>query len=116
MTLPVYNNNKNLKAAGVELEYTPEQIQEYIKCANDPTYFIETYGKIVSLDKGVVPFILYPYQKRIIEAFHENRKIIAKVGRQLGKCVYKNTFIKVRNKTTGEIKTMRICDFFELQK
>ena len=81
----VYNKNNNLKAAGVQIQFTPHQVQEYIKCAQDPIYFIETYAKVVSLDKGIVPFKLYPYQKRIINAFHNNRKIIAKIGRQLGK-------------------------------
>lgn len=81
----IYNNNRNLKAAGVPVQYTQWEIQEYVKCAQDPIYFIETYAKIISLDKGIVPFKLYPYQKRIINAFHNNRKIIAKVGRQLGK-------------------------------
>jgi len=82
---PIYKSNLNLKAAGVKIEFTPDQVQEYIKCSADPIYFIETYVKIISLDRGIVPFKLYPYQKRIITAFHENRKIIAKVGRQLGK-------------------------------
>lgn len=81
----VYKSNLNLKAAGVQIQFTPEQVKEYIKCASDPLYFIENYAKIVSLDKGIVPFRVYPYQRRIVEAFHENRKIIAKIGRQLGK-------------------------------
>lgn len=87
MLLPtqVYNKNNNLKAAGVQINFTPDQVQEYIKCANDPIYFIETYAKIVSLDRGIVPFKMYPYQKRLIISFHENRKVIAKIGRQLGK-------------------------------
>ena len=38
-----YNNNPNLKAAGVQINFTPEQIQEYIKCSQDPVYFIENY-------------------------------------------------------------------------
>lgn len=81
----VYNKNNNLKAAGVQIPFTPEQVQEYIKCSQDPIYFIENYAKVVSLDRGIVPFKLYPYQRRAIMAFHSNRKIIAKIGRQLGK-------------------------------
>ena len=81
----IYKSNLNLKAAGVQIQFTPEQVKEYIKCADDPIYFIENYAKIVSLDKGIVPFKLYPYQRRIVVSFHENRKIIAKIGRQLGK-------------------------------
>ena len=36
-----YLGNANIKAAGVETEYTKEQIEEYAKCAADPMFFIE---------------------------------------------------------------------------
>jgi hypothetical protein len=32
----IYNSNSNLKAAGVTVEFTPQNIQEYIKCSQDP--------------------------------------------------------------------------------
>ena len=80
-----YNNNQNLKAAGVPVEFTEEQVKEYVKCSKDPIYFIENYAKIVSLDKGVIPFKLYPYQKRIIEAIHTNKDTLGKLFRQAGK-------------------------------
>ena len=53
-----YLGNKNLKRADVTIEFTKEQIQEYVKCARDPTYFIESYCYIVSLDHGLIPFKL----------------------------------------------------------
>ena len=59
----IYNANVNLKAANVAVQFTPEQVQEWIKCANDPIYFIETYCKIVSLDHGLIPFKLYDCQR-----------------------------------------------------
>lgn len=80
-----YLNNPSLKAVGVNIEYTGLQISEYQKCAVDPIYFIENYAKIVSLDHGSVLFKLYPYQKRIIMAIHNNRKVVAKLFRQAGK-------------------------------
>lgn len=80
-----YLGNQSLKAAGVQVEFTLEQVKEYDKCKNDPIYFIETYAKIVSLDKGVVLFKLFPYQKRLIDAIHNNRKVITKLFRQSGK-------------------------------
>lgn len=80
-----YMGNKNLKASGVQLQYTKEQIEEYVRCAKDPVYFIEHYCKVVSLDKGVVPFVPRPYQKRIIEAVHHNRFTIAMLFRQAGR-------------------------------
>ena len=51
-----YLGNPNLKRANVNIEYTQEQIEEYIKCAKDPVYFIEKYIQIVNVDKGLVPF------------------------------------------------------------
>ena len=72
-----YNNNINLKNIGVPVQYTPEQIQEYIKCKDDPIYFIENYCKIVSLDLGLIPFILFDYQKRFIDAIHNNNRIVS---------------------------------------
>lgn len=80
-----YLGNPNLKAAGVQISFTQEQISEYLKCAQDPIYFLETYAKIVSLDKGVVPFKLFPYQRRIIESVHHNKNTLGKLFRQAGK-------------------------------
>lgn len=81
----VYKNNPLLKAAGVKIPFTHEQLQEYIKCSRDPAYFIENYAKVVSLDDGIVLFKMYPYQKRIIKAVHENKSVLAKLFRQAGK-------------------------------
>jgi phage terminase large subunit-like protein len=80
-----YNSNQNLKTAGVVMEYTEDEIKEYIKCKQDPIYFIEKYIKIVTLDHGLVPFKLHDYQKRIVLDFHNHRKNIVRAARQIGK-------------------------------
>lgn len=80
-----YKANPNLKAAGVAIPFTEEQLSEYIKCKSDPIYFIENYAKIVSLDDGVVAFKPFAYQKRIIEAIHNNKSVIGRLFRQAGK-------------------------------
>lgn len=80
-----YLGNANLKAAGVQVNFSPEQIEEYVKCSQDPLYFIKNYVKIVSLDKGLVPFEPYEYQERMIRTIHENRFVIGKLPRQTGK-------------------------------
>jgi hypothetical protein len=85
MPTTFYNANPNLKSAGVAVQYTPEQLQEYIKCADDPIYFIKKYVKIISLDKGLIPFELYDYQIKFITALHENRRILGMFPRQHGK-------------------------------
>lgn len=85
MKFNTYLSNPNLKAAGVKIPFTQDQVLEYAKCANSPAYFIENYCKIVSLDDGIVNFKMMPYQKRIIDAVHNNKSTIAKLFRQAGK-------------------------------
>ncbi len=80
-----YLGNPNLKPVGVQQQFTPEQVQEYIKCANDPVYFVEKYVKIVAVDKGLVPFEMYDFQKDLITKLHANRFVIGKLPRQVGK-------------------------------
>ena len=40
-----YNSNSSLKAAGVQIQFTPEQIAQYVKLSQDPNYFIDNYSK-----------------------------------------------------------------------
>lgn len=81
----IYLGNKNLKNKDVKIQYTKEQIQEYIKCAEDIDYFCEKYVKIVSVDKGLVPFNPFEYQKKMFKTFDDNRFTICKMPRQVGK-------------------------------
>jgi len=89
----VYNSNSNLKAAGVTVDFTPENIQEYIKCAADPIYFIENYCYIVTLDFGLQLFKLYDCQKKKVEIIHSNRRVILMEGRQQGKTTTSAAYI-----------------------
>ena len=73
----IYLGNPNLKKANVATNFTPDEVQEYIKCSEDPVYFIQTYIKIVSLDRGLIPFAMYDFQAEMVEKFHDNRFIIA---------------------------------------
>jgi len=82
-----YLGNPNVKRDGVLQQWTPDLLQEYKKCMNDPIYFVETYVKVISLDDGMVPFILYPYQRRMFEQFQENRFSIVLACRQSGKSI-----------------------------
>ncbi len=80
-----YLGNKNLKRSDIKLEYTKEQIAEYLKCAEDVGYFCETYVKIVNVDKGLMPFKPYQYQKKMFKVFDSNRYSVCKMPRQVGK-------------------------------
>ena len=81
----VYLGNPNLKKANTAIEFTQENILEFMRCKEDPVYFANRYIKIVSLDEGLVPFRMYPFQKKLISNFHENRFNICKMPRQTGK-------------------------------
>jgi hypothetical protein len=81
----VYLGNPNLKKANTQIEFTEEQIIEFLKCKEDPVYFAKNYIKIVSLDHGLVPFEMYPFQEKLVRNFHENRFNICKMPRQTGK-------------------------------
>ena len=79
MTSSVYLGNPNLKKANTPIEFTEEQVIEFVKCKDDPIYFARKYIKIVSLDEGLVPFSMYDFQEKMVEKFHKNRFNIAKL-------------------------------------
>jgi hypothetical protein len=81
----IYLGNPNLKKAHTKIEFTPEQIEEFIKCKEDPVYFARNHIQIVSLDEGLVPFKMYPFQENLIRNFHKHRFNICKMPRQTGK-------------------------------
>lgn len=82
-----YLGNPNVKRDGINEEWTAERLLEYKKCMEDPIYFAETYVKVISLDKGLVPFVLYPYQRKMFEDFNEHRFNIVLACRQSGKSI-----------------------------
>ncbi len=81
----VYLGNPNLKKANTPIEFTQEQILEFMKCKEDPVYFANNYIKIVSLDEGLTQFHPYDFQEKLINNFHNNRFNICKMPRQTGK-------------------------------
>ena len=94
MARPVsYNGNPNLKSAHVNVEWTEERIGEYIKCKNDPIYFIQKFIKIVTVDHGVQPMVLFEYQKDIVLSLWKNRKTAAIICRQAGKTTVVAAFV-----------------------
>jgi len=81
----VYLGNPNLKKANTQIEFTEENIREFMKCKEDPVYFANNYIKIVSLDEGLTQFHPYHFQEKLINNFHNNRFNICKMPRQTGK-------------------------------
>ena len=81
----IYLGNPNLKKANTQIEFTKENVAEYLKCKDDPVYFAMNYVKIVTLDEGLKSFEPYDFQEKLINNFHDNRFNICKMPRQTGK-------------------------------
>ena len=82
-----YLGNVNVKRDGVIQEWDQHLVKEYARCMNNPAYFARKYCKIISLDQGLVPFELYPYQEKMFEVFNEHRFNIVLACRQSGKSI-----------------------------
>lgn len=80
-----FRGNTKLRPQGSTIEMTAEMVDEYEKCALDPIYFIKNYIYVVHPDRGVVKLELYDYQERMIEAYHNNKRVIFLTARQQGK-------------------------------
>jgi len=80
-----YNGNVNLKRKGTPIEFTQDMVGEFIKCAQNPTYFAEKYIQIVHVDRGLIPIKMYDYQKEIVEKITNNRRVTVVTSRQAGK-------------------------------
>jgi hypothetical protein len=82
-----YLGNPKLRRAFTQISLTEHQLQEYIRCVNDPIYFTKKYVKIVALGKGIVPFDLYDFQEDMLTTFEEERFVLCKIPRQSGKTI-----------------------------
>jgi len=84
--LPGYKGNPNIVGGqGFRIKYTPEQEREIAKCMDDPVYFAKNYIKIVHVDRGLIPFEMWPFQEEMMDTFEENRFTICLCPRQVGK-------------------------------
>ena len=93
LTQDIYLGNPNLKKANVPTNFSPKQVKEFIKCSQDPVHFIQKYIKIVSLDKGLVPFDMYDFQVDMVKKFDKDRFNIAKLPRQSGKSTIVTSYL-----------------------
>jgi hypothetical protein len=82
-----YNGNIQVKRDGVVQAWTNDEVREYAKCMNNAAYFARTYCRVINLDRGLVPFDLYPYQEKMFEHFKNNRFSIVLACRQSGKSI-----------------------------
>ena len=58
--------------------------KEYLKCAQDPAYFLKKYAVIQHPMEGKIPFSLYPFQEKMINDFNNHNYNVILKARQLG--------------------------------
>lgn len=80
-----YQNNPNLPNEQYRHSFTQVELDEYIRCADDPVYFAKKYIKIINVDRGLIPFEMWDFQEKMMNTFNENRFSICKLPRQVGK-------------------------------
>lgn len=111
-----FRGSDDLRPAGATIEYTSEMILEYIKCSQDPIYFITNYVTVVHPDRGAVLMKLYPFQEDMIRLYHENKRVVGMFPRQYGKCLSINTKVKLKQKSTNEIFECTLGEFYDWKK
>ena len=90
---PWLKSEVGIRRSGVTFRMTPEEQQEYIRCAIDIHYFTEKYCQTTREDGSVGSIKLREYQKEILDNFVNNRFNILMASRQVGKTVSSAIFI-----------------------
>lgn len=85
MSYQRYLNNPHLKRAYVDVHLTQDEVDEYVKCKDDPFYFLQNYYWIKTPGGQEKLFVPRPYQRQMLEEMINNRFVISKWPRQSGK-------------------------------
>lgn len=93
----MFKGDPLLRGEGEKIDYTPEMLQEYIRCSEDVIYFAEKYFHVTSIDDGRKKIKLWDFQKRILKAFvnppDNKRHVCLLSSRQIGKTTVSRIFI-----------------------
>ena len=90
---PWLKSEVGLRRAGVSFRMTPDEQQEYVRCALDVHYFVEKYCKVKREDGSVGSIKLRDYQKEILDNFVNNRFNTLMASRQVGKTISSAIFM-----------------------
>ena len=101
--------NEQIKVSKDEFE---RRIKIIAKSKRDIVWWAEHFFRIVSLNTGLGVIKLYDKQKQLLNHIATNDRSIVLAARQTGKCVFKDTNIIIRNKKNGDVKKVKISDFF----
>lgn len=81
-------DDKLVKKAHSKATYTTDQIRELRNCMHPdsgPMYFLENFMYIQHPTKGRMLFTPYEFQKGLVDSYHNYRKSVNMVSRQMGK-------------------------------
>ena len=109
-----------VKKANVVEQVSKDVYKQRLQCLarsmKDIVWWAENFFRIITLDKGLTTIKLYPKQKELLQHIVDSTRICTLASRQTGKCVYKDTKITMRNKTTGEIQEITLEEFYKMSK
>jgi hypothetical protein len=86
--MAIKDNNSIIKNPYQRVNFTEEQIVEFMKCADPdtgPEYFMSNYFYIQHPVKGKLLYQPFAYQQKLIDTYHNNRFSISLMPRQTGK-------------------------------
>lgn len=110
-------SDKLVKEPYSKISFTPEQLRELRACAHPdtgPEYFISNYIWVQHPTKGRMLLNMFDYQRDLLNVYHQNRKSINLLGRQLGKCFLSHTNISIKNKKS-QVFSVPVGIFFLYQ-
>ena len=90
---PWLKSEVGLRRSGVTFRMTPDEQQEYVRCALDVHYFVEKYCKVKREDGSIGNILLRDYQKQILDNFVNSRFNILMASRQVGKTISSAIFM-----------------------
>lgn len=97
----------------ISKEERDARIQNIARSKRDIVWWAKNFFYIITLDKGLTKISPYKKQEEMLKFITDNNRIITLASRQVGKCVFKDTYITVRNRNTQKIEKIKISDFFE---
>jgi hypothetical protein len=91
--IPFFEKKPGLRKAGISFSFSDFELEEYLKCKLDITYFIENYCFVKSEDGLYHKMSLRDYQYDIVDLFKNNKMNILMASRQVGKTIVSSIFI-----------------------
>ena len=105
-----------IKRAGMLDSVPKEELEARIRtiahAKRDVVWWAENFFHIITLDKGLTRIQLYPKQRELLNFIVDNTRILTLASRQTGKCVFKDTTVKVKDKKTGKIYELTVEELY----